>query len=76
MPKSWGASSALERKKILFNNRLKRLNRLVELKAPSVVLFNEAILIAKACIPGNDTSTEALIQILQSKLLKETQDNV
>lgn len=61
----WNELTREKQKQRMFNNRLDRLNRLVELRAPRTILFNEAILVAKACLPTDDISTETLIERLQ-----------
>lgn len=63
----WTKMTRKEQKELMLQNRLDRLNKLVELKAPQLIIFNEAILVAKACLPTDDISTKALIQELVKK---------
>lgn len=72
---NWETATIEEKKNQLFKNRLDRLNKLVKLGAPTKILFNESVLIAKSLLSGDDISTDNLISRLKSHKMNIEEKN-
>lgn len=61
--KGYNECSPGEQSRWLFDNRFRRMYRMLDLKVPRAILFNEALLIAQALLPAGRTKEDLVKEI-------------